>query len=188
MYLYLQKSSCYDEGGLTCVEQEYSRHRHKVADNQCLICYKVFANTSQHSEHFKKCRTKLKCKKCCIAKFHSLSEYQSHIKICAGEGFFKCFDCGKVFSDKKLCQNHSYKCSGKFRCDHCKAKFFSIDPLLEHVKQCRPLPSCQKCQTSFLTKEMLHKHMNDCCPVPVCEKCNMVFLNHEAFHSHQCEW
>ena len=184
----MQKSSCYDKGGLICVEQECSGYRHKVADNQCLICYKVFANSSQCSEHFKNCRTKLKCKKCCITKFHSLSEYQSHIKICDGEGFFKCFDYGKVYSDKKLCQNHSYKCSGKFSCYHCKAKFFSIDTFLEHVKQCRPLPSCNKCQTSFLTKEMLHKHMNDCCPVPICEKCDMVFLNHEAFHSHQCEW
>ena len=58
--LYLQKSSCYDKGGLTCVEQEYSTHRHKVAENQYLICYKDCANSSQCSEHFKKCRTELK--------------------------------------------------------------------------------------------------------------------------------
>ena len=55
LFLYLQKSSCHDERGLTCVEQKYSRHRQKVADNQCLICYKVFGNSSQCSEHFK-CR------------------------------------------------------------------------------------------------------------------------------------
>ena len=137
----MQKSSCYDEGRFTCAEQEYSGQRHKVADNQCLICYKVFTNSSQHSEHFKKCRTNLKCKKCCITKFRSLLEYQNHIKICAGEGFFKCFDCG-----------NSYKCSGKFRCYNCKAKFFSIDPFLEHVKQCRPLPSCKRMPVIFFDK------------------------------------
>ena len=106
-------------------------------DRECLICKKEFQSIKQHCEHFKICRSSLKCQKCDTV-FDKLTIYHAHVTICNGLHKYKCSGCGKCFSEKKQTYNCMYKCRKKITCQRCSLLFQDWKKIVKTLSDCTP--------------------------------------------------
>ena len=74
-----------------------------------MICKKEFDSVKQCCDHYKICKTSLKCKKCNQI-FDKLHIYHAHVSICDGLDKYKCSGWGMCFTDRKKTYNHMYNC------------------------------------------------------------------------------
>ena len=79
-----------------------NRERESGEKNEkcCLICNKEFATKWECQNHYKICKSSLKCIKC-NKSFDKLHTFHAHENICTGLDKFKCSVCGLCFVDKK---------------------------------------------------------------------------------------
>ena len=79
------------------------------------LCTKEFDTVRQHCDHYKICKSSLKCTKCDQI-FNKLHTYHVHVNICDGLDKYKCSGCGLCFIDRKKAYNHMYNCTKKLTC------------------------------------------------------------------------
>ena len=72
----------------------------ELNERQCLTCRKEFGSVKEHSDHFKICKTSVKCKNCNQV-FNKLSTCNGHVSICDGLNKYKCSSCGMCFTEKR---------------------------------------------------------------------------------------
>ncbi|XP_012683088.2 PR domain zinc finger protein 15 isoform X2 [Clupea harengus] len=135
--------------------------------HQCLLCNKVFQNSSNLNRHIR-----------------------SH-----GDKLFKCDECEKMFSRKESLKQHiSYKHSKnepdveyRHKCETCE-KFFRVEnALLFH--NCRTDDKtfqCEICSRFFSTNSNLSKHKKKHGEkLYACEICNKMFYRKDVMQDHQ---
>ena len=113
-------------------------------DKCCLICDKEFMTKNECHNHYKICKSSLKCIKC-----DKLCTFHAHENICAGLAKFKWSGCGLCFVDKKKAHNHMYNCRKKFTCRRCSVPFCDWKLLLNHCKIAHPKIECKICCSFF---------------------------------------
>lgn len=146
----------------------------KTAGGDCPICGRKFALGYYITAHMKSAHkdyNEFTCDKC-DAKFHFLSQLQSHQKRHRDtspvlQRSYECHRCHETFDKLPQCYHHMQQKhwnieSNKVECRNCNAWFKSKDYMKKHLKICTMDPSsqyqCQVCHIKFKYKRQLHEH------------------------------
>ena len=113
-----------------------------------MICQKEFDSVKQHRDHYKICKTSLKCKKCDQI-FDKLHICHAYVSICDGLDKYKCSGCGMCFTDRKRNYNYMYHCRKKLTCKRCSLPFREWKSLLNHCEIAHPKIECKICHIFY---------------------------------------
>lgn len=170
---------------------------------KCSDCGKVLSNFKSFVNHVRSHKKWLRyCCEFCNKHFTMASILKKHRSSCHDNDRNMCQNCGSIFENEELLQNHiilytkSYrkrvKCEtieDKLKCEHCQKEFKSRSNLLQHrlihTERSRDF-SCHICGKMFFTKGTLSTHMmthDDTKPYK-CEFCPMAFRARGNLQSH----
>lgn len=83
-------------------------HHIKFPNNQCPVCYKVFANISHIHRHYVEIhmrRAEFVCQRC-DRKFKRRYMMEHHLKTCRGERYHQCHICHTPYKSEEKLQKH----------------------------------------------------------------------------------
>ena len=91
---------------------------------------------------------------------------------------FRCYICGKIFTEENVCKEHINICIQEghkdYKCDHCGKLFFLESSLKKHIHAAHDTHKdykCDFCEKTFGFWHTLQKHTNNINSVPkICEK------------------
>ncbi|MCI4387901.1 hypothetical protein PGIGA_G00079600 [Pangasianodon gigas] len=158
---------CLITGGKSAVRKRVLKSGDHKRVYQCILCNKVFQNSSNLNRHVR-----------------------SH-----GDKLFKCDECDKMFSRKESLKQHiSYKHSKnesdveyRYKCKTCEKSFRVENALKFH--NCRTDDKtfqCELCSRFFSTNSNLSKHKKKHGEkLYACEVCNKMFYRKDVMQDHQ---
>ncbi|GAA6084474.1 PR domain zinc finger protein 15 isoform X3 [Tachysurus ichikawai] len=158
---------CLITGGKSVVRKRVLKSGDHKRVYQCILCNKVFQNSSNLNRHVR-----------------------SH-----GDKLFKCDECDKMFSRKESLKQHiSYKHSKnesdveyRYKCKTCEKSFRVENALKFH--NCRTDDKtfqCELCSRFFSTNSNLSKHKKKHGEkLYACEVCNKMFYRKDVMQDHQ---
>ncbi|KAM9426676.1 uncharacterized protein KZ484_021513 isoform 2-T2 [Pholidichthys leucotaenia] len=127
----------------------------------CGVCGEHFESVNELKEHFRDSHTIHKCS-FCGKLFSSVTGYNFHISMHAGNAPFECEVCGRNFTEKSILQSHRWvhEKEKPYKCDVCP-KSFGVNRLLtahRKVHAARERYHCNVCGKSLCDSLSLKRH------------------------------